>query len=87
MRTFFQSKLMLALTAVLMAAAIAFPLAVNATYSHAAGTTQNFAAQGGLDCNGFSKIQKTVKPNLLCTDFAGYDQGRGYDNGHYVGHD
>ena len=42
---------------------------------------------GGLDCNGFSPIQRTVKRTGLCTDPKGYDGGRFYDNGHYVGHD
>src|SRR5439155_21525901 len=46
----------------------------------------SFPAKGGLDCNGYSKIQKTVK-HVLCKDFVGYDGGRGYDNDHYVGHD
>jgi hypothetical protein len=87
MRTILRSKLMLTLAALLMVAAIAIPLVVNATSPHAANAASNFAAQGGLDCNGFSKIQKPVKPGLLCTDFAGYDKGRGYDNGHYIGHD
>ena len=90
MRTFLRSKLMLALTALLMLAVVALPLAINATSSHAAhaaNTKSTFAAQGGLDCNGFSNVQKPVKSDLLCQDFAGYDQGRGYDNGHYVGHD
>jgi hypothetical protein len=50
---------------------------------------QTFAAQGNLDCNGYSKIQKPLRAYLPCTDF--YSPwawgGRGYDNGHYIGHD
>jgi hypothetical protein len=42
---------------------------------------------GGLDCNGFSPIQRNPKISGLCTDPKGYDGGRFYDNGHYVGHD
>src|SRR5258708_21915061 len=42
---------------------------------------------GTLDCNGFSAIQRPVKLTSICTDPKGYDGGRFYDNGHYVGHD
>ncbi len=42
---------------------------------------------GGLDCNGFSSIQKTVKLTGACADPKGNDEGRFTDNGHYVGHD
>jgi hypothetical protein len=42
---------------------------------------------GGLDCNGFSRIQRPVKLTGICTDPKGYDGGRFYDNGHYIGHD
>src|ERR1700733_12836670 len=50
---------------------------------------QSLAAAGNLDCNGFSKIQKPLKSSFLpCTDFFSYNSGqRGYDNGHYIGHD
>jgi hypothetical protein len=47
-------------------------------------------AYGLLDCNGFSPIQKLIKPNMVCTDpRALYDgnPSRFYDNGHYIGHD
>jgi hypothetical protein len=51
------------------------------------------AAQGELDCNGFSPAQKPLKA-LNCTDIAGGKKanantwgGRFYDNGHYIGHD
>jgi hypothetical protein len=43
-------------------------------------------ASGGLDCNGLSKVQKSVKPNGICTDFRLGDE-RGEDNGVYIGHD
>jgi len=42
---------------------------------------------GSLDCNGFSPIQRPVKLTGVCTDPKGYDGGRFYDNGHYIGHD
>jgi hypothetical protein len=44
-------------------------------------------AVGALDCNGFSPIQRTVKLTGVCADPKGYEGGRFYDNGHYVGHD
>jgi hypothetical protein len=46
-----------------------------------------FAPVGGLDCNGFSKIQKPLRPQDSCTDPKGIWGGRFYDNGHYIGHD
>jgi hypothetical protein len=48
---------------------------------------QSFAPVGNLDCNGYSKIQKPARPRLTCADFRDTDGGRGYDNGHYIGHD
>src|SRR5437773_2275599 len=50
------------------------------------GAASAFAARGGLDCNGLSAIQRPLKASDICTDFRG-DEGRGEDNGHYVGHD
>ena len=51
------------------------------------------ASSGELDCNGFSPVQKPVRLNW-CTDIRGStkktpytDDGRFYDNGHYIGHD
>jgi len=51
------------------------------------------ASQGELDCNGFSPVQKPLKP-FNCTDIRGGKKdnantwgGRFYDNGHYIGHD
>jgi hypothetical protein len=49
---------------------------------------QSFAPVGNLDCNGYSAIQKPLKRTLICADFLNPEYGgRGYDNGHYVGHD
>ena len=48
---------------------------------------QSFKSIGGLDCNGHSKIQRPLRPQDVCTDFHNSYGGRGYDNGHYVGHD
>jgi hypothetical protein len=48
---------------------------------------QAFGPTGNLDCNGFSKIQTPLRPQMTCADFIiDYDH-RGFDNGHYVGHD
>jgi hypothetical protein len=53
-----------------------------------ASSAQSFNPVGGLDCNGFSKIQKPLRPQDVCTDFKSpYGGQRGYDNGHYIGHD
>lgn len=74
--------------ALLMVAVVALPLAVStfqAPSAYAATTT--FPARGNLDCNGFSKLQKPLRLTNVCTDFLGYDGGRGFDNGHYIGHD
>jgi hypothetical protein len=50
---------------------------------------------GALDCNGFSPVQRPARPTMPCTDVRGFanvnnnnvDEGRFYDNGHYIGHD
>jgi hypothetical protein len=52
-----------------------------------ASPAQSFKPVGGLDCNGHSQIQKPLRPQDSCTDFRGEYGKRGYDNGHYVGHD
>jgi hypothetical protein len=52
-------------------------------------------ASGGLDCNGFSPVQRPAQDAKACTDVRGIlgvhnkwvDDGRFYDNGHYIGHD
>src|SRR5579864_2025272 len=59
--------------------------AVPATQS-ARVKTSSFAPQGGLDCNGYSAVQKTLKPVLICTDPT-FGHKRAYDNGWYIGHD
>jgi hypothetical protein len=43
-------------------------------------------SRGGLDCNGFSPVQKTYRP-MWCTEIAANDANGFEDNGHYVGHD
>jgi hypothetical protein len=48
---------------------------------------QSFKSVGGLDCNGRSQIQKPLRPQATCADFRDEYGGRGYDNGHYIGHD
>lgn len=52
---------------------------------HAA--TPQFASRGELDCNGYSRIQKSIKHNFPCADMTGLHGERGEDNGHYIGHD
>jgi hypothetical protein len=83
----------LALVGVLfgVVAALAF------TGSAGAGSSSRFSAiaRGALDCNGFSTVQQSIKPTGVCTDVRGFagtenaytDDGRFFDNGHYIGHD
>jgi hypothetical protein len=79
-----------ALMGLLLAVAAAFVFS-----GAAAGGSTTPAARGALDCNGWSQIQQTLKPTGACTDVRGFaniqnanlDDGRFYDNGHYIGHD
>lgn len=47
---------------------------------------QSFAPVGNLDCNGYSAIQKPLRPQQVCADYHN-EYRRGYDNSHYIGHD
>ena len=85
MKGLIKSKLILALIAMLALAAVATPLAMSTVGAHAAhSTAPSFATTGSLDCNGYSSIQKPLRAHDTCTDFKGYDGGRGSDNGNYV---
>ena len=56
-------------------------------HSSAGGPAQEqVGARGGLDCNGYSPLQKTFR-HLLCTEVASNSEYGFIDNGHYVGHD
>jgi hypothetical protein len=63
--------------------------------SAAAGSQSKAVARGALDCNGFSTVQQSIKPTGACTDVRGFagvhnannEDGRFFDNGHYIGHD
>jgi hypothetical protein len=44
-------------------------------------------AIGMLDCNGLSPLQRPAKDDLACADPHGGDEGRFFENGHYIGHD
>ena len=50
-------------------------------------TAGTFGPQGDLDCNGLSTIQRPIKRDMVCTDFAFGPYERGEDNGKYIGHD
>jgi hypothetical protein len=87
MKGLIRSKLMLTLIALVVLAVVATPMALSLTHAQAAhSATPQFASSGNLDCNGFSKIQKPLRAHDTCTDFKGYDGGRGYDNGRYTCH-
>jgi hypothetical protein len=80
--------------ATLVGLVLAVAAAVAFTGSAAADSTGKTTARGALDCNGFSPIQQSIKPTGVCTDIRGFpgdsantDDGRFYDNGHYIGHD
>ena len=81
------------MTATLVGVLLAVALAM--TFSGSAAASAKPTARGALDCNGFSPIQQTIKASGLCTDVRGFpgrdraniDDGRFYDNGHYIGHD
>lgn len=87
MRGFFQSRLAPLLTSALLATMLAMPALFNASLTPAAMAAPHLASVGNLDCNGFSKVQKPLRPVDVCTDIRGQNGGRGEDNGHYVGHD
>ena len=88
MRGIFRSNFSKLLLGLLLVAAMFIPFAANIRSSHQAlAAAPTFPASGNLDCNGYSKIQKPLRLTNLCTDFLGYDGGRGSDNGHYIGHD
>jgi hypothetical protein len=80
--------------ATLIGLVLAVVAAVVFTGSAAANSTGS-AARGALDCNGYSPAQQSIKPTGACTDVRGFagienantDDGRFYDNGHYIGHD
>ncbi|HLZ80366.1 MAG TPA: hypothetical protein VKP04_01940 [Ktedonobacteraceae bacterium] len=88
MKDLLRSKLTLTCITLVVLAVFAAPMALTVVGAHAApGLKNTFSASGNLDCNGFSKIQKPLRSPNACTDFKGYDGGRGFDNGHYIGHD
>lgn len=64
----------------------ALPGASSPTRQSAQLKAASFAPQGGLDCNGHSPIQNTIKPVLICADPT-FGHKRAYDNGYYIGHD
>src|ERR1700680_633036 len=85
-----RSKVSILLSFVALATIVGGFFAFTAMNSHTgahASATTSIATQGGLDCNGYSTAQKPLRVYDVCTDFHGYDGTRGYDNGHYIGHD
>jgi hypothetical protein len=84
------------ITATLIGLVLAVVAAVAFAGSASANSTGSAASvsRGALDCNGFSPIQQSIKPTGACTDVRGFpgdsantEDGRFYDNGHYIGHD
>jgi hypothetical protein len=66
----------------------ATPTAVSASSGSSSSST--IPKVGEDDCNGFSTVQKEIRPSL-CTDISGAIKGawggKFYDNKHYIGHD
>jgi len=62
-------------------------LALLLVFAVSSQAQSEFAPVGNLDCNGFSAIQKPLRPQQRCTDIRGRNGGRFEDNGHYIGHD
>jgi hypothetical protein len=75
----------LALTAAVVAVMVFAPGVVQAK-GGGASAAWHPSAYGGLDCNGFSPVQKTYR-TMMCTEIAANDENGFEDNGHYVGHD
>jgi hypothetical protein len=73
---------------------VALAVAFSGSAAAASTSSSKHAALGALDCNGFSTVQQSIKPTGVCTDIRGFaketantEDGRFYDNGHYIGHD
>ena len=79
------------LAVALTAAMVAMSAGVATASTAGRGTTAASAIQpvGELDCNGFSPLQRPVKPGgAICAEVHGASpDGQLYDNGHYIGHD
>src|SRR5579885_201791 len=89
--THLSKKLVPVLTALVLIAVFAVMFTASSVGTHAASNSFSPPSHvnpiGNLDCNGFSQVQKPIKTAQVCSDFKlGYDD-RGFDNGHYVGHD
>lgn len=85
MRGLLRSKFPILLAAFVIAAVVALPMAI------AVGSVQvtragalSFLSVGSLDCNGYSNIQKPLRPHDICTDLRGFNGERGEDNDHYI---
>src|ERR1700721_364836 len=90
-QTFVRTATLIVVSLALIFAAASTPIA---GASLPASSLASLSARGNMDCNGFSPVQKPLRPNL-CTDIRGIlgvDNsnpwgGKFYDNGHYIGHD
>jgi hypothetical protein len=70
--------------------ATAAPTTAPAAAPAPAAATITPAAVGGLDCNGYSPLQDSVKPegSMVCAEVhGGSANGHLFDNGNYIGHD
>ncbi|HEX9036821.1 MAG TPA: hypothetical protein VF808_07500 [Ktedonobacterales bacterium] len=82
------TRILAAFAVTALALALVQTFATRPVSAATAGVAPN--AVGGLDCNGFSPIQRPVKVTGVCADPHGFYDGRANrfeDNGHYIGHD
>ncbi len=68
---------------------VAAPASGQAATSPGPATASHIRAIGNLDCNGYSPVQRPVKPGgMICAEVHGIGEyGHLEDNGHYIGHD
>ena len=68
---------------------VAAPASGQATTSPGPATASHIRPIGNLDCNGYSPVQRPVKPGgMICAEVHGIGEyGHLEDNGHYIGHD
>jgi len=67
---------------------VAAPASGQAATSPGPATVSHIRPIGNLDCNGYSPVQRPVKPGgMICAEVHGFPGGNLEDNGHYIGHD
>jgi len=75
--------------AVLAAAPLMAAPGTSLAAARSPAATSGIRPVGNLDCNGYSPVQRAVKPGgIICAEVHGVGEyGHLLDNGHYIGHD